>query len=169
MVKELNLQSTSQLLPSSPNTSTDSKLSKDTGKYKTELCRTWVEHNYCPYKEKCRFAHGKKDLHEKIVIGKNYKQKECNSFYTKGYCPYGPRCHFKHDERKLWEIERIYYQLVLFSPRTAARAKRLGVLEGIVSGEAGANKANCDERLQQRSHFVKLNFFQNNLPIARIF
>lgn len=83
------------------------------GKYKTELCRTWVEHNYCPYKDKCRFAHGKKDLHDKMIIGKNFKQKECNSFNTKGYCPYGPRCHFKHDERRLSEIDRIYYLLMI--------------------------------------------------------
>jgi hypothetical protein len=83
--------------------------------YKTELCRTWVEKNYCPYKEKCRFAHGKKDLHEKSINSKHYKQKECNSFYKKGFCPYGPRCHFKHEERKLDDISRPYYQLLLKS------------------------------------------------------
>jgi butyrate response factor 1 len=83
--------------------------------YKTELCRTWVEKNFCPYKEKCRFAHGKKDLHDKMVMGKHYKQKECNSFYTKGFCPYGPRCHFKHEERRLDEINRPYYPYLLHS------------------------------------------------------
>src|SRR4051812_43937519 len=100
MVKD-NSRTNSTIITGSPNTSVDSKQVKDTTKYKTELCRTWVEHNYCPYKEKCRFAHGKRDLHDKIVLSKNYKQKECNTFYTRGYCPYGPRCHFKHDERKL--------------------------------------------------------------------
>ena len=100
-------------------------------KYKTELCRTWVEMNNCPYKDKCRFAHGKKDLHEKIVSGKKYKQKECNSFYTKGFCPYGPRCHFKHDERKLDEIIRIYYQYIL--EIDYSRNRRLHIFESIVS------------------------------------
>jgi butyrate response factor len=92
-----------------------SKDTKDTSgeNYKTELCRTWVEKNFCPYKEKCRFAHGKKDLHEKVTSSKNYKQKECNSFYQKGFCPYGPRCHFKHEERRLDDITRGYYPFLL--------------------------------------------------------
>lgn len=87
--------------------------------YKTELCRTWVEKNYCPYNEKCRFAHGKKDLHDKVILNsKNYKQKECNSFHKKGYCPYGPRCHFKHEERRLDDLNRVYYPFLLSSPDT---------------------------------------------------
>lgn len=86
--------------------------------YKTELCRTWVEKNFCPYKEKCRFAHGKKDIHDKTINAKNYKQKECNSFHKKGFCPYGPRCHFKHEERKLAEITRPYYPFLLKSQKS---------------------------------------------------
>jgi len=82
--------------------------------YKTELCRTWIEKNFCPYGEKCRFAHGKKDLHEKYVNTKNFKQKECNSFYKKkGFCLYGSRCMFRHEERKLNEISRTYYPFLL--------------------------------------------------------
>jgi hypothetical protein len=102
-----------------------SKNKENEQNYKTELCRTWVEKNFCPYKEKCRFAHGKKDLHEKNIGGvKNYKQKECNSFFTKGYCPYGPRCHFKHDQRKMEEIDRIYYPFLLESPKTFKKLLR---------------------------------------------
>lgn len=82
-------------------------------KYKTELCRTWIEQNFCPYMEKCRFAHGKTDLHDKIIFGKNYKQKDCKSFHTKGYCPYGPRCLFRHDERKFTELNRPFYKFIL--------------------------------------------------------
>jgi hypothetical protein len=84
-------------------------------KYKTELCRTWVETNACPYNEKCRFAHGKKELHDKIIIGKNYKSKECKTFHTRGFCPYGPRCHFRHDQRRLEQINRSYYSIKLVS------------------------------------------------------
>jgi hypothetical protein len=79
--------------------------------YKTELCRTWIEKNFCPYKEKCRFAHGKRELHEKYHHSRNYKQKDCKSFFSKGFCPYGPRCQFKHDERKITNIPTCsYYQ-----------------------------------------------------------
>jgi len=82
-------------------------------KYKTELCRTWIEQNFCPYMEKCRFAHGKTDLHDKIIFGKNYKQKDCKSFHTKGYCPYGPRCLFRHDGRNFSELNRPFYRFIL--------------------------------------------------------
>ena len=99
----------------SMNRSRDTKESGGEQNYKTELCRTWVEKNFCPYREKCRFAHGKKDLHDKIINSKNYKQKECNSFYQKGYCPYGPRCHFKHEERKLDDVIRPFYQFLIIS------------------------------------------------------
>lgn len=81
--------------------------------YKTEMCRTWIETNACPYNEKCRFAHGKKELHDKLIIGINYKQKECKSFHTMGFCNYGSRCHFKHEQRRLKEIERTFYDLKL--------------------------------------------------------
>lgn len=31
-------------------------------KYKTELCKTYISEGFCKYKNKCRFAHGVKDL-----------------------------------------------------------------------------------------------------------
>ena len=31
-------------------------------KYKTEICRKFEESRFCPYGNKCRFAHGKKDV-----------------------------------------------------------------------------------------------------------
>lgn len=110
--------------------------------YKTELCRTWVEKNFCPYREKCRFAHGKKDLHDKVINSKNYKQKECNSFHNRGFCPYGPRCHFKHEERTMDNIDRTFYSFLLqtqydgadnYQPKAAT--KRLPVFESLRPGK----------------------------------
>jgi hypothetical protein len=108
------------------NKSKDTKESIGEVNYKTELCRTWVEKNFCPYKEKCRFAHGKKDLHDKIISSKNYKQKECMSFYQKGFCPYGPRCHFKHEERTLGDVNRTYYTYLLNSRNTLEKLFLIG-------------------------------------------
>jgi hypothetical protein len=165
MVKD-DSRTNSTIITGSPNTSVDSKRATEPTKYKTELCRTWVEHNYCPYKEKCRFAHGKKDLHDKIVMSKNYKQKECNSFYTRGYCPYGPRCHFKHDERKLWEIERDYFKILLMRSddvRTSG-VRRLEVLENLAP--------NNRKQMFSTIYTPKvqyLNLFQNNLNFTRLF
>ena len=78
-------------------------------KYKTELCKKFSEKGYCPYGNKCRFAHGKEELFNKMVQSKQYKQKECNSFFHNYYCNYGSRCHFKHDERKVNEINKSFY------------------------------------------------------------
>jgi hypothetical protein len=78
-------------------------------KYKTELCKSFTETSFCAYGNKCRFAHGRNELFDKIVNCKKYKQKECLSFFKNKYCCYGSRCHFKHEERKLPQIERSFY------------------------------------------------------------
>jgi hypothetical protein len=78
-------------------------------KYKTELCKTWTESGFCAYGNKCRFAHGRQELFDKVINCKKYKQKECMSFFRNKYCCYGSRCHFRHEERKLSEIDRSYF------------------------------------------------------------
>lgn len=65
-------------------------------KYKTELCKTFENTKFCPYGNKCRFAHGKDELFEKSNNVYNYKKKECKSFYKDNFCIYGSRCLFKH-------------------------------------------------------------------------
>ena len=47
---------------------------KNDPKYKTELCKSFMETNFCVYGNKCRFAHGFKELVVKKQIN-NYKQK----------------------------------------------------------------------------------------------
>lgn len=124
----------STYLPS-PNDSMD-KLAEvsSADNYKTELCRTWVANNYCPYNEKCRFAHGKKELHDKIIVGRFYKQKQCKSFYTTGTCKYGSRCHFRHEQRRLEEIERTFFGLQLLRMREGfSNRKRLNVFQNITA------------------------------------
>ena len=101
-------------------------------KYKTELCKSWVNTNFCPYGNKCRFAHGKNELVSKH-INSSYKKKPCNSFETLGYCPYGTRCNFKHDERKLTEMSLPYYYIQLFIKNDLTPNKRLRVFEEIIN------------------------------------
>ena len=81
--------------------------------YKTELCKTFLSRGYCPYGSKCRFAHGKEELIEKIHEA-NYKKEKCKSFHEKGFCPYGYRCQFQHDERNFKNINISYFYLQLF-------------------------------------------------------
>ena len=66
-------------------------------KYKTELCKSWIETNFCVYGNRCRFAHGKGELNIKLQ-SLNYKKKPCSSFLNFGFCPYGSRCNFIHVE-----------------------------------------------------------------------
>ncbi len=78
------------------------RLSTNSSRYKTELCRPYEENGICKYGDKCQFAHG---IHEIRSLNRHpkYKTELCRTFHTIGFCPYGPRCHFVH---KAEELER---------------------------------------------------------------
>lgn len=82
-------------------------------KYKTELCKSYTEKEFCVYGNKCRFAHGKEELFQKAINHPKYKIKRCISFFQNSYCSYGSRCHFQHDERKINQTFRSYYSYAL--------------------------------------------------------
>ncbi|KAL3124497.1 hypothetical protein niasHT_004070 [Heterodera trifolii] len=65
--------------------------------YKTELCRSWMEHGRCNYGERCQYAHGEREKRP-VPRHPKYKTEACQSYHKTGYCPYGPRCHFIHNE-----------------------------------------------------------------------
>lgn len=65
-------------------------------RYKTELCRQFIENGECKYGDKCQFAHGMPDLKD-VNRHPKYKTDYCKTFHSKGFCPYGPRCHFIHE------------------------------------------------------------------------
>lgn len=68
--------------------------------YKTELCRSWMDHGRCNYGERCQYAHGEQEKRP-IPRHPKYKTEACQSYHQSGYCPYGPRCHFIHSETDL--------------------------------------------------------------------
>ena len=69
-------------------------------RYKTEMCRSFMETGQCKYGDKCQFAHG---LQEQRAMPRHpkYKTELCRTFHTTGLCPYGTRCHFIHNEDPL--------------------------------------------------------------------
>lgn len=85
---------------------------KNDPKYKTELCKSFNETGFCPYGNKCRFAHGKDELFQKENIPSNYKKKKCISFHSDFYCVYGNRCLFKH-QLDFKDIIRSYYYTLM--------------------------------------------------------
>ena len=89
------------------------KEKKNDPKYKTELCKSWIDTKFCIYGNKCRFAHGKDEVSNKPINNTKYKLKKCTSFFERGFCQYGNRCHFKHDERNLDDIYIPYFGLSL--------------------------------------------------------
>lgn len=70
----------------------------DESKYKTELCKNWIEKGYCSYGGKCRFAHGVKEIKSKLMFNYLFRSKPCFEFHEKLHCMYGVRCLYYHSE-----------------------------------------------------------------------
>lgn len=124
-------------------------------KYKTELCKSFMETHFCVYGNKCRFAHGYKELVVKTQIN-NYKKKYCNSFFKFGYCPYGNRCNFRHDQRQLNEMNIPYYESNLICAHflRLKTCQRLPVFNNIT--------------MEHQNFLIKLrNQFNNNFVYIR--
>uniref|UniRef100_A0A1I7UAW3 C3H1-type domain-containing protein n=1 Tax=Caenorhabditis tropicalis TaxID=1561998 RepID=A0A1I7UAW3_9PELO len=91
--------STSQLTPMATPNGVNGAVPppKNPKLYKTELCRSWMDHGRCNYGERCQYAHGEVEKRP-VPRHPKYKTEACQSFHQSGYCPYGPRCHFIHNE-----------------------------------------------------------------------
>lgn len=55
-----------------------------------------MEHGFCPYEKRCKFAHGSQELRRNDELNSKYKTKECGSFKKQQFCIYGDRCNFIH-------------------------------------------------------------------------
>ena len=131
-------------------------------KYKTELCKSFLENGFCVYGNKCRFAHGKNELMTKSS-GTNYKKKPCKSFIETGFCPYGSRCNFKHDERSLEEIVLPYYFVNTFIKNTIPPGKRLKIFEEITEHNCERSSISTEENdsessTEDNSYFTNVSY-----------
>ena len=86
------------------------------GKYKTELCKNWIETAKCRYESRCRFAHGQDELTMAAVRSYNekFKTNNCRTFYQNKTCMYGSRCMFRHEHRYFKQLHRHYYTPQLY-------------------------------------------------------
>lgn len=63
--------------------------------YKTEICKSFENSNFCTYGDKCQFAHSLNELRD-IERHPRYKTELCKTYTTIGECTYGKRCCFIH-------------------------------------------------------------------------
>lgn len=96
------------------NTHSDDK-KQDGAKYKTELCKNWIEVGTCRYGKKCQFAHGKEEQEAHKTAEDNRRTKNCRTFYKTNQCMYGSRCMFRHEHRHINQIHRHYYWAKLYT------------------------------------------------------
>lgn len=109
----------------------------DYRKYKTEICRTWLEKGFCPYGSKCLFAHGKSELLNKEFSG-GYKSKLCRAFHNKFYCPYGSRCIFIHQNMNVENIaaRHFYTRKINSAHFNDTNGRRLRIFKEITGGKS---------------------------------
>ena len=83
-------------------------------KYKTELCKNWIEVGLCRYGDSCKFAHGHSEvILPKLALAK--KDKNCKTFFKTGQCPYGVRCQYDHEHRHMEQIKRYHHTVRLIT------------------------------------------------------
>lgn len=134
-------------------------------KYKTEMCKSWADTNFCVYGNKCRFAHGRQELFGKPVVVNKYKLKDCNSFKEHGICMYGARCNFKHDERRLSDIDRSFFSL----KPLLGNQRRLRVFETLSPSSSPLNLSSCDSAGEVSKPCFVPNFFLMGHPVPHHF
>lgn len=105
-------------------------------KYKTELCKNWIEKGKWNYSIRCRFAHGPHELVQNIAEHETeeYKSKPCVAYHENSYCPYGVRCLFIHESRKICDLTNSYYSknlLLSEEAKSTLPCKRLRVFEAL--------------------------------------
>lgn len=125
------------------------------GRFKTEMCRPFLENGICRYGNKCQFAHGASELRG-VPRHPKYKTEMCRTFHTTGICPYGPRCHFIHSENghKLQEISEIKKQEI--TQRAVREMAQLFARQQLVQGRIGKAIAHLQQQLILQNFMIQM-------------
>ena len=138
-------------------------------KYKTELCKSFMEEKFCKYGNKCRYAHGESEL---VIKTKNvnYKKKMCKSFFNEGFCTYGIRCNFQHDQRKLSEMKLSMYSinLFLFPKSKLFSGRRLKIFEDITNIDNMLSESTISSSVDNSPNVKKSGEYQGHVLEKKI-
>lgn len=112
---------------------------KNQVKYKTELCKNWIETGKCSYSVRCMFAHGHHELTSAQIsqkVAPVVKRQPCEKFHNELYCSYGTRCLYIHDNRSLKELPNAQFakNLLLLEDRMTspwASTHRLSIFKDL--------------------------------------
>ena len=98
-------------------------------RYKTTLCKKYIQTQSCPYGEKCQFAHGEQELRppnpqipNNLLYNPgmgnkgnnnylNYKIVKCKNWEKDKTCKYGLHCTYAHGEEELRNKADNLYQM----------------------------------------------------------
>ena len=73
-------------------------------RYKTEMCKNYLELGFCRFDQKCYYAHFAHELKVATYKHKKYKTQLCKPFHLEGFCDFGARCAFIHSKPDLDEL-----------------------------------------------------------------
>ena len=104
-------------------------------RYKTALCKNYIQNHSCPYGDKCQFAHGEQELRSfnaqpqnmMYSLGMNpknqnnmlnYKIVKCKNWEKDKSCKYGAHCTFAHGDEEIRNKADNLYQMqpMMFQP-----------------------------------------------------
>jgi len=92
---EVNLSQNQFRMSKSPSYGDQRRNIRLNTNFKTVICNKWKLLGYCPYGEKCTFAHGLRELRMRPVEHKKLNNTICKNF-SAGCCLRGSLCRFSH-------------------------------------------------------------------------
>ncbi|CDW80184.1 zinc finger protein [Stylonychia lemnae] len=132
----------------------------DKAKYKTEMCKNWIEFGQCRYGHKCQFAHGNFEMINKEPQNEKYKSKPCKSFSEKGYCLYGKRCLFKHEDRALEDLVSLNYVHKLLETES-----KLKSFSSNSKCQMAASKEKMNQEVFSEAYFEQIGYRPRRLAL----
>ncbi|XP_054155883.1 mRNA decay activator protein ZFP36-like [Oppia nitens] len=84
----------------------------DPVRYRTEMCKNFVESGVCRFNDRCFYAHALHELRPTTYRHRKHKTQLCRPFHTDGFCEFGARCAFIHSRPDVEAIVQRFNRLI---------------------------------------------------------